>query len=384
MAWTDWQRAAEDGWDRVSRGPDGVVAAVDALIAAYVPPDGAMHFRPAAVFGMLNDWMHARARQDDPGLIYDTVVARVLDHLPFIPGKRVFGKAIERPRLILVSDLVAGSVSDLAGHTDAFHRRGVLTDAQLGLRPIRQIAGYERAAAIRDALLRAIPAGAIARHLQVGPEWVEALITAGFLARFPPGRGGIASRDRLDGLELEALQRLIGQLPEVVQKTARMKTLQEAVTFTAAGLPRVVSIALGDRRLSAVRLAGRRDLAAVHVHADDLKAIGALDKKGMSLPVAWHMLGLPAEIDPASVAWPDGWFEVDPQFGADGTWIADFEMRAFRHTWVLRDRLPTEFGIPLERAIRVLDDAGILPAVDAAMLGAIIYRRADLTNLAWE
>ncbi|WP_299652566.1 TniQ family protein [uncultured Jannaschia sp.] len=377
MSEDDWRRAGAVGWNAVSEGTDGPLNVLDEMLDEH-GLQCASRFRPVHALGMMASWLQYRGRQDEPGAMHDMVFEKVRQRFPFKPGQTLFGRKIDSPCLVRISDATAGLITDVEGYAHELHRRGLLRDHQRMLPPNRQVVHYRGAIDVRDLVMRAVRPEHAAQWLGTDTRLINALMTAGFLGAFDVTLGVRASdRSFVDKSDLQALLMLIASFP--IARESQTGLVDPFVpTWTgAADLVSLVSSILGDPDRTVFRLNGRAAIDRVRTRVVD-QVNDWRPGGGMAGTVALYMLGLSAKSDPREIAWPEEfpWSATDGDLG--DVWVEPWEMEMIRKTFVLPDRLASELGSSPTAIEHRISEAGVTPEVGLESLQAPLYRRTDL------
>ena len=377
MSEDDWRRASAVGWSAVSKGTDGPFNVLDEMLDEH-GLQCAFRFRPVHALGMMVSWLQYRGRQDEPGAMHGMAFEKVRRRFPFKPGQTLFGRKIDSPCLVRMSDATAGLITDVEGYAHELHGRGLLKDNQCMLPPNRQVVHYRGAIDVRDLVMRAVRPEYTARWLGADTRLIDALMTAGFLGAFGVTLDvHVSDRSFVDRSDLQALLMLIASFPIARDNQTGLVDPFGPKWERAADLVSLVSSILGDPDRTVFRLNGRAVIDRIRTRVVD-QANDWRPGGGMAGTVALYMLGLSTKSDPREISWPKEfpWSATGGDLG--DVWVKPWEMEMIRKTFVLPDRLASELGSSPTAIEHRISEAGVTREVGLESLQAPLYRRTDL------
>ncbi|MDH2403255.1 TniQ family protein [Bradyrhizobium sp. SSUT18] len=380
----EWRQAGAAGFDIVGAGKPGIEVFLEDLQASYAYSRAATE-GPQAIFGRIYQVLEF-GREDNA---YDPLRALVgdfiLGNFPVGPGDVVFGKPVETRRLHSIRTLsmetglhpkrlrkLLSSAGMLPPNADELADGNCLFDADKAV----SLAGVAAAAtlSVRDA----------GTYLNAPRVQRDMLYRSGLLVpRIKATDHGAADLFAPEDLDTFLARLLDGAVPVVA--AAGQVDIPTAAKAACCGSVEIVQAVLDGRLTRKAQLAGERGYMAVLVDVEEVRAlVRGADPGGLTAeafaerlqtrPHVVRKLIVAGHLKTATV--------INPVNRCPMTVVPDDEAARFEAEFVTLFALARQQGRHHMAVKKEIEAAGAKPALDPEPIGATLYRRSQVENLA--
>lgn len=384
MSQMDWDDAGNTGWQYTSRGLEGVKEALDML---QENPRGREDGRQRRIttYGMLYSWLSSSRLSKDPGPIRDILREHILDHMDVLVGQPLLGTVIMQPRRSSIASLATSEAVNDVTLKNVLHAKGLISKEEAGLPGSHVLLDYEIGKLVAAEMKRAIAVTLLPQLLNASRPMVAALLEEGFLT--PLHDGGLklgkvsraVDREQVDALlvSIERIARPVSEAP------ASLVRLAKSTEISRKKMQLVIAAVLGGRLKRVMRLENEPGFHGLLVDPREVTSLSLNCRPGMSAKFAFMILGIGVAAGKRLMSEPysEAVLKTVPGLNEDDGWVTPASMSYFRSRYVTAKCLFIEAKCQPYKLKRRLEELGVKPAFDPKLLGATIYRRADLSGV---
>ncbi len=384
----DWARVGDVGFQICKNGP----RAISDVLGQIRIEGGRRSGRtgPQAAYGFLFNWLNYTRRAEDFGPLRDVVRDAIVDNFAIGPGEVILGEEVIQRRVHSVNSLVNATGINRFRLYRLMRKAGMIPETADKAAFNQWVFPAAEGERLIGRIQNSIPLNRVMHVLGCSKTHAEQLAHQGLITSVVPiteGSVGLTmgyfNHDDLAAFMEEVMSRAVicedeeeGYVDLTSAARPRSSTA-EILRWHLDGSPPRTRRVGGDRRLDALRfhLATARALVAARRGSDLHRLTSVALILGIKIDAVKKLVGSEHGGPWLTLAPPESCQELD-----GGAYVAMAEIERFEAEYATIAMISRVTGIHFRAVQRMLEERGIMPAVDPDWVRSRIYHRAEVAG----